>query len=251
MPLIDQYTVKDAKLRLLLQGPSGSGKTTLACHFPRPWIFDLDRNLAGPLAWLRRNNRPLPVGYDVMDTDDNGKEVPMPFRWDRLDQKLREVQARDDVDTIVIDTATRLSDIVMEYTKRMQPNTKDGRQIFGFFYQYGKAFLDVLTRMNKHIVFICHEKPVMTESGGLVKYEVHWPGQLADIMPAFFTDNWRCEVQAIPSGLELKHKWVLRTLPAPYLELKNSLNLPQVFEFDWNRIETALKETVGLVNAPR
>lgn len=246
MPTIDQYTVSDAVIRLLLQGPPGSGKTTLACHFPRPWIFDLDRNLAGPLRWLRQHNGPMPVGYDHVDITDSGTPIPEADRFDVLDRKMIEVQKRTDVDTLVIDGGTRLSSILMAYTKKMQPSIKDGRQLFGFFYQYGAAFLDVLTRMRKHIIFVVHEKPIVNEGGALLGYEVHWPGQLKDVMGGFFTDHWRAETKEIPQGLSpSKYEFNLRTMPNSMFKLKNGLDLPPIFTFDWKLIEQKLKETVS------
>lgn len=246
MPTIDQYTVQDAVIRLLLQGPPGSGKTTLACHFPAPWIFDLDRNLAGPLRWLRQHGKKLPIGYDHVDVDEKGQVVPEKDRYERMDRQLQAVQQREDVQTIVIDGGTRLSTMLMDYTKKMQPGVKDGRQLFGFFYQYGATFLDVLTRMRKHIVFIVHEKPVTSEGGALLGYEIHWPGQLKDVMGGFFTDHWRAETQEVPKGLgPSEYKWNLRTMPNSMFKLKNGLDLPPIFEFNWEKIEQKLKETIN------
>ena len=75
MQTIDTY-VKESYLRLLVQGPPGTGKTTLACHLPKVYIADCDLNLAGPLRWLRENNGPMPVGYDIIDREhENGVEV--------------------------------------------------------------------------------------------------------------------------------------------------------------------------------
>lgn len=245
MPKIDQYHVTAAKMRLLLQGPPGSCKTTLACHFPKPWIIDLDLNLAGPLAWLKAKGLPLPVGFDVVDHDDSDKEVLPINQYQRLNAILQRLQADPEVETIVIDTATRLSTILMEETKRLQPNVKDGRQLFGFYFQYGMQLFDTLSRMRKHIVLNAHEQKVTDTAGNLVNYEVAWPGKMAEIMSGFFTDNWRSELVAVPRGLQTNYKLMVQTMPKPYFQLKNSLQLPANFEFSWKTVEEALQKTIG------
>src|SRR4051812_45675627 len=95
MPLISEYSQTKNNLRLVLQGPSGVGKSCIAAQFPKPWIFDLDVKLDSAIAYLKRNNLPLPIGYDVVDVneydkDDNGRPKPIAplFRYLHLDPLL-------------------------------------------------------------------------------------------------------------------------------------------------------------------
>ena len=243
MQPISTYANTDAFLRVVLQGEPKAGKTTLACQFPGAYIIDADVNLGGPLRYLRQNNLTLPIGYDVLDKDEEGKDVPPMQRYQRFTKLLNQVQPMDEVKTIVIDSATSFAEILLDETKRLQPSVKDGRQLWGFFFTYGKELMSRLKLMRKHIVFIVHEKLERTPDGSIIfPYRIAWPGQLGLIMASFFTDVWRCEVVSKQVGMETKYTWQVRTMPDYQFKLGNSLGLPPVFEFNWDMIQAKLDE---------
>jgi hypothetical protein len=201
---------------------------------------DIDVNLDGPLRFLRKRDLALPVGYDRLDIDENGKAIPLSARYTRLDTCLQKVQVDSEIETIVLDSATGFTDILMAETLRRQPGIKDGRQIWGFFYEYGKHFLSMLSQMRKHIVFTAHETIKEDRIDQSLKYRVSWPGQLGDKIGAFFTDVWRCEVQS-SGGLDPKHKWLVRTMPDYRYDLKNSFEFKPLFEFTWDQVVAQLE----------
>src|SRR5262249_364894 len=127
---INSYTAVEDYIRLILQGEPKSGKSTLACQFPGAYIIDSDVNLGGPLRWLRTNNKPLPLGYDVLDKDDQGNNVEMPLRYTRFQKLMLEAMNNPAIQTIVIDSGTSFQDILMAETSRLQPSVKDGRQLW-------------------------------------------------------------------------------------------------------------------------
>jgi hypothetical protein len=247
MQPITEYKAENDKLRLLLQGPSGAGKTTLGCQFPKPYIVDIDINLGGSLRFLKEKGLQLPVGFDVLDYDKEGKQVPMNLRYQRLNKCLLAAQSNDSIDTIVIDSATTLSDIMIAEVLRQQGKSaitdyKDGRQFWGFFANAGRQFMATLSAMRKHIVLIAHERIDRDPSGAVVyPVKIAWPGQVGQNIGIFFTNVWRAEVQAVPSGMQTNYKWQIRTMPEYKFELKNSLGLPPLFEFNWQTIEEKLK----------
>jgi hypothetical protein len=243
MQPITSYASTNDKLRLLLQGPSGAGKTTVACQFPKPYIIDIDVNLGGTLRFLKDNNLPLPIGFDVLDRNDKGEEVPLKQRYLRLNDCLKAAQMDPNVETIVLDSGTTLTDVLVNEVLRQQGRNlvtdfKDGRQFWGFFGNLSKSFLAILTQMRKHIVLIVHEK-TMTNTEGAVVYPVKiaWPGQVGQNMGIFFTNVWRCEVQSVIGG---KYQWLIRTMPEYRYELKNTLGVPPTFEFKWETIQKQL-----------
>lgn len=248
MTPISSYT-KDNHLRVVLQGPPGSGKSVLAMRFPRPYFIDLDVNLGGPLRWAERTNSALPVGYDVIDRDDEGKPVDPKQRYLRLKKKLEEAAVNPDIDTVVLDSATMLADVLIEEVLRQQGKNKiddwkDPRQFWGFFFPAGRNFMGILTQMRKHVIMTAHEKLIKNPDGSIAyPIKVSWPGQLGQIIGAFFTDVWRCETESTGAGAATKTSFVIRTMPNYQYELKNSLGLPAVFPFDWKTIETALNST--------
>jgi hypothetical protein len=255
MPTIDQYDISHNYIRAIVQGPPKSGKTCLACQFPRPHIIDVDVNLGGPLRFLRAHNLALPVSFDVIDKDEKGnpildrtstkKDAAMTptGRYQQLERVLLAAQTNTEIDTIVIDSATTLSDVFIAEVLRQQGKTQMDKQMWGFFLMLGKHFMGTLTQMRKHVILLAHEKTKTDAAGNVVlPYEINWPGQLGQIMGAFFTDVWRCEVTSAPGTTpgRTNYKYVLRTMPNYQYKLGNSLELPDIWEFSWNEIQKKL-----------
>jgi nucleoside-triphosphatase THEP1 len=239
MQSINTYS-DNSNLRVLLQGPPGSGKTTTACQFPAAYIADCDLNLAGALRYLRSANLPLPIGYDIIDRDDDGKEVDPSFRFERLLRKLQIACADTTVQTIVVDSATKLSDYIMAHILRQQGKKQMEMQSWGFYFTCWKEFVARITAQKKHFVLICHERVEKDEIDQALKYFLNIPGQFAHIAGSLFTDVWRCEVASKGFGAATTHEFQIRTMPDHKFNLKNSLGLPAVFKFDWKIVESKL-----------
>jgi len=211
----------------------------MGCQFPAAYVMDVDVNLGGPLRFCNAHNLPKPIGYDRLDIDETGAVVPMIARYPRFEKLLNEAYINPEVKTLVIDSATGFTDILMAEVKRQQPSVKDGRQLYGFYLEAGKQFLGKLTQIRKNVVLTAHERIEQDAMTGITQYRVAWPGQLGDYLGAFFTNVWRCEVER--EGLPPKYKYVVRTMQdAQHYGLKNDLELPPVFSFDWNIIQHKL-----------
>lgn len=248
MPSFDSYSADD-RLRLLLQGPPGSTKSSLLFQVPDNWIFDLDHNLGGPMRFAREHGLPLPLGYDVVDIDDDGKPVDKKNRWAVFDKKLKRVQADPKVKAISIDSGTIFADMLVTEVLRSQgkeaiSDYKDGRQFWGFYAVAGKQLMSTLMNMRKHIFLTIHERTDTDEKGNVVyPIKVTWPGQVGEIISLFFTDNWRIQLErkaATKPGMPVEYEQILTTMPSYQYALKNSLGLPEKFRFDWKLIESKL-----------
>lgn len=242
MQPISSYSAND-QLRLLLQGPSGCGKTDLVCNFPGVYIIDIDKNLGGVIRRRAKAGLSLPVGYDVLDYDDKGVAVPVAQRYARLDKCLLEAQANLAVQTIVLDSATTLVDVMIAEVLRQQSKTEMTKREWGFMAILGKKLMATFSAMRKHVVLIIHEKTEKNSEGSVVyPIKVGWPGQVGDDMGKYFTNVWRCENSQVPTGTSgMTTKYTVRTTPNGMYSLKNTLGLPATFEFDWKLIEAALK----------
>lgn len=240
MQPINNYTTNDAFIRVLLQGPPGAGKTTTACQFPGCYIADCDMNLAGPLRWLKNNKKELPVGYDVIDRDEKNEEVAPQFRYTRLVKCLQEAALNPDVKTIIVDSTTKLSDYMIAEVLRQQNKLVMGIQDWGFYLALWKKFISQLSVLQKNFVLIAHERVEKDEVDQSLKYFVMIPGQMGSIIGSLFTDVWHTEVAEKP-GLPPTYQFLIRTMPSYRFNLKNSLSLPPLFEFNWNTIADKLK----------
>jgi hypothetical protein len=240
MQPISNYSTSDAFVRALLQGPPGSGKTTIATQFPKPYIADLDMNLAGPLRHLKTTNKTLPIGYDVIDRDETGKEIDPSLRYVRLAKCLQDAVVNPDIETIVVDSATKLSDYIQAEVLRQQNKKQMTIQDWGFYLALWKQFISQMSVQRKHFVLIAHERVEKDELDQSLKYFVMIPGQMGNIIGSLFTDVWRAEVEEKP-GFPPTYKFNVRTMPSYRFNLKNSLGLPPLFEFKWETIEEKLK----------
>lgn len=240
MQTIESYQTNDAFIRVLLQGPPGAGKTTHACQFPGVYVADLDLNLAGPLRWLKQNNKVLPVGYDTIDRDEAGKEVAPNMRYTRLAKCLQDANANPEVKTIVVDSATKLSDYMIAEVLRQQNAQQMTIQHWGFYLAMWKQFISALSVQKKHFILVCHERVEKDEVDQSLKYFVMIPGQMGNIIGSLFTDVWRAEVSE-KTGIPPTYQFLVRTMPSYRFNLKNSLGLPPIFEFSWKTIADKLK----------
>ena len=234
MQTIETYT-QETYLRLLLQGAPGSGKTTLACHMPGAYIADCDINLAGPIRWLRENNGPMPIGYDIIDREhENGAEVDPSLRYQRLIQCMATAIKDTRVETIIIDSATKLSDYMIAEVLRQQGKREMSIPLWGLYLALWKHLISRLSAQRKHFVLICHEKVEKDELDQSLRSFVMIPGQISNIIGSLFTDCWRCEVSS--TGVPPTYSWNVRTMPDHRYALKNSLGLPPLFKFSWSKV---------------
>lgn len=239
MQPITDYSTKEEFIRLLLQGPPGSAKTTTACQFPKAYVIDVDVNLGGPLRYCKNHGLVMPVGYSRLDVDEKGAVVPRAQRYQRLDKLVADASVDPNIETVVLDSGTGLAPVIMDEVNRQQPSLKDGRQVYQFFLLATRDFIAKITLMRKHFILTMHEKIEQDAMTQIIQYRLAWPGQLGDYMGAFFTNVWRCEVEA--EGYPPVYKRVIRTIQdTQHHGLKNDIELPSKFVFDWKLIQQKL-----------
>jgi hypothetical protein len=157
---------------------------------------------------------------------------------------LAAASADPKIETIIIDSATNLSDVMIAEVLRQQGKSEMSKREWGFFAILGRHFLSVLSAMRKHVVLIGHEKTEKDDKGSVVyPIKVAWPGQVGANIGVWFTNVWRCENKQEGFGATAKTVYSIRTSPNGQYELKNTLGLPVTFDGKWETIQSALTPT--------
>lgn len=237
MPSLDLYE-PNLNTGILLQGPPGSSKTTLALQFPNPGIIDCDNNLGGPVRWLRKNNPDqIPrIIYETVNIDDKGVLVEPRVRYDRFKTLVKAMVANPAVETIIIDSATYVSDYIQGDIQR-QNSRKENEFQQSDWLAYLWAWKNLCTQLRsvkgKLFILTAHERPEKDEVSGVIKYFIALPGQIRDIIGGLFSDVWHMEAEEVAG----KHEFVVRTMPNGRYSLKNSFpGMPVKFKAEWKEI---------------
>ena len=191
----------------LLRGAPGGGKTTLGLQFPRVWLGDIDLNVAGPEAHLRKGNAALTYAYDTISLDDN--LVPIVIAngspdyvkiWLRLKQKVLEAIKSPDVTTVMLDGLTGISQLGVR--RVMQQNSIDIMER-----QHWIPFRNILMELvmecrhaGKPFIMTCHEEIVLAKDGTVEQFNIAMSSKLKDIWGGLFTDIYLCSATASIQG---------------------------------------------------
>lgn len=131
-----------ALIKVLIYGQPGIGKSTLGLSAPKPLYIDCDK------------------GVHRINPKHQTDTVPVE-KWEDIQELL--TTDISDYETLVIDTAGKMLGFASDYLGRVNPKNKQGD---GSLTQKGYGarkmlFLDFfakVTALNKHIVFVAHDK---------------------------------------------------------------------------------------------
>jgi len=233
--------VRDPRSILLL-GPPGGGKSALAMQFPSPCFYDIDRNLDGAEAFIRKKLPSLDYSYERCTFYEDGKPIPAEDVYDNVCRLIAKTGNSAKTKTNVIDSLNLLSDFIiakilfLQKAELMQPH----------FYDAVKAYLRqiLVTRLRSTgvtSIVTCHEtiiekntdpkKPMQSE---IVRYEPMVPGKIKDALGGYFTDVWRCTCgpSTQPGTPHGSLSYRLQTRKDSKSELKCSIpEMPSVIEW--------------------
>ena len=125
-------------VKMMVYGQAGMGKTTLALSAPQPLLLDFDNGVK------RVNNVHLDDSIGIVQITN----------WQEVIQLLTQEQADlAQFDTIVVDTIGKMMDFIIAYRcAGRNPRVQDWGTINNDF----KWFVNSLSQLNKHIIFVAH-----------------------------------------------------------------------------------------------
>lgn len=221
-------------LSLLLMGTPKSGKTVVAMSFPKPFILDCDNNLRGALKYHEERGEPI---KDFYFADPNAESLEK--RWDFCLKSLEEAIESDEVESIIIDGLSLLSEYLqaMILANTKGDSTQGSLTIGGEKCMMQSHWTPFKTRMarlvmackasNKPFIMTCHTGGVLRKDGSLESYRPLISGQMRDNIAGFFSDCWLCEAKASMK----QPTYSIRTAPKNLYQIGNSLSLKDV-DFD-------------------
>lgn len=210
IPLTDAGSLQQ-RLSMLLWGEAGDGKTTLAATAPgkKLWInFDPDgpTSIAG-LANTHsgRTDTVLSIPNTYADFSGQTSSIVEGFRRDDHLGLGKILGAEDcDIDTVVVDSVTRFSQLALELAVKNRiggssnwtPSLETPGQT-----GYGarntmtyRMFADIFTvtkKYNKHVIFITHEKdPTTNDKGETLFITMMLGGQLPKLGSSQVSEVW-------------------------------------------------------------
>lgn len=210
------------EFRLALVGRSFTRKSSIAAHFPAPGFIDADLNISR----IRDRYPALKFVYAQPQFDDTGKPVPKGLQWRNALAQMDAMCASPDVKTIVLDSASALQEMIIDWileqpnTGKMTPLVIGGVKVLNQeqYRPFTDQFKELIVKgmsSGKLLIVLFHEQEERNERGAV---ESVWPlltSRLRFNITSMFTDAWQmssryCVTDAAhPTGVSYK----LRIVP--------------------------------------
>lgn len=146
------------KLKVLACGPSGTGKTLFAGGFPKPFFIDFDDGML--------TLHGMDVDYQTIK------------KWTDVGPLVNKLLEDKEHETIVFDSITRLSRMLMARVQKLNAAAGKGRATlagmgappsvpeYGIYFNNFVDMLDDVMGVDKHIIFTAHLDHVKDEESG-------------------------------------------------------------------------------------
>jgi len=266
MKTLDTLDVNRATT-IMLVGAPGSGKTTLALQFPRPYIFDADNKLRGPLRHLKDIGiDPSTIKYDHGTVDEKGDKVKPMMRWAHMVKCIQSAAKDDTIDTIIIDSGTAIqeyikSDIFRQRVPRAGSSTPlvtesnlNRAQLtepeWGIYARYWNDLVTEVQTIGKIVIFTMHfeNRQIGKGDAALTEISLAVQGATRYKIAGLFSDVLNPFTETEGFGTNITVKRYIRTIPTNISDqrgLQSSFDLPPVMELDAKRIVEQVRPTKG------
>jgi hypothetical protein len=165
--------------------------------------------------------------YDSSSRDDDNNFIHPLDRYQHCVKCINAAAADPTIRTIIIDSLTTFSDIVISevlrqefgaaastFTAKDAADLKTMRiQDWGKFAKLVKRFFTLLRSCGKTLVVIAHNAIEKDDADARWKMFLNVPGQAKNTLSGLFTDCWNIQCIVTGIGAAQKHDFVIRTLP--------------------------------------
>lgn len=239
-----------SKPAILIVGPPGTGKTTLASMLGKPYLIELDNNIAGAFSFLSSIKAQCVANYSVPHVREDGTVVPRGERWKAMNTDIHAAVADPNIDTIVIDSLSSLIEVALDEVRRQQgrkigdpvAGIKDEPlqiQDWGAFGALLRQWFILLRASGKVLVVIGHVVVDKDELTSVLQQYINMPGKFAHEVAGLFTEVWSTEIREERKDGKVSFKYFITTRPniaQRALGLKSGSQLPPAMEVDFAQL---------------
>lgn len=227
-------------------------------QFPKPYIFDADGNLAGPVRHL---GDAVSFKYDSGLVDDEDKPISPFNRWAHMSKCINAALTDPEVDTIILDSLSAFSEYAKDDIKRqraLNPMAKNApmvnetnRGLMPLIQQewdvYAFYFTNLITQLKscgKNVIITAHHE-MKSDANDMMREYISIQGRMRGQFAGMFGDVWQTYIKSSGVGENVKYERMIRVVPTNAMDekgTKTSLKFPPTFPSDINYIMNKIKE---------
>jgi hypothetical protein len=180
---------RDRRMSMLLWGPSGSGKTTFACTAPgQKLVLNFDPDGDASVAYRD----------DVTVIDLSGSKPNIVELFKNPNNPLDLQNAMEHVDTVIFDSLTTAGEKALQHAVTISKNSTmelPGIPAYSarnmYILQAVSNILALTAKYNKHVIFIAHEGPPVTNDDGILQHiTLSLSGDMPERAAIRFSEVW-------------------------------------------------------------
>jgi hypothetical protein len=188
-------------------------------RFPKVAIINIDRSLAAPERWLRKELPDLTYAYETPDFDSQGRPRDPGDVWSAALSAMDEACQSKDIDWVGFDGLTSANFYLIAHVLKKYGKTEMEQNLWIPFRANLIRLLNTAKASGKNFIMTCHEETETDRAGTPTRRKPLVDSKLKECIGGWFADVWRCTSGPGPGGTV---KFYVDTRPTAIDELKCS-----------------------------